>query len=205
MRSVVLIAAISSLIVGGGFSSALASNADDAVVTQTGVKEALVALPQVMGQSEDSQIKSDSDTAAAVQTNGTSIEVPMQSADGVTVSSEGATVSVIPPSADTAQKATELSKGLVAYPSTDGSVTAVQLVDGGSVRLLNVITSADSPTAYDYVVDVSKGLSLAMDPASGGVSVLNSQAQLVGTFARLGRRTVKAARFPRTTSWTGIA
>ncbi|WP_431774551.1 hypothetical protein [Streptomyces cucumeris] len=115
----------------------------------------------------------DADSAAVVQQNGTSIEVPKNPEDGVSLQGDDIPeITIDLPNADASKDATRLKDGTVAYPGVDGSAQAVIPADGG-VQMLTTIANADAPTRYDYKVDVPDGGRVEVSPDNSGAVIVD--------------------------------
>jgi hypothetical protein len=99
----------------------------------------------------------DTDSAAVVQQDGATTDVPKDPESGVVLDSADAPkVTIGLPNADEAGNAKRLSDGTVVYPGTDGSAQAV-IPSSEGVQMLTTIANADAPTRYAYRVDVPDG------------------------------------------------
>lgn len=99
----------------------------------------------------------DADSAAVVQQNDTTTDVPKNPDDGIGIKSkDGTDITIGLPNAATANDAQRLSDGTVVYSGTDGSANAVIPTSDG-VQILNTIANSDAPTRYNYNVSVPEG------------------------------------------------
>jgi len=165
-----------------GQSTAFADSSTDNNVTATDVATA-VQDTGLTAQSNDVHTTSDANSAAVSTTDGTTVDVPKDAADGVGITSnDGATLTVTPPVADASGTGKVVADGVVAYPSKDGSATAVQATDNGGVRMLTVIDNADAPTRYPYNVSVPDGGSIKLND-DGSAVVFDGSGQPIASVA----------------------
>lgn len=120
----------------------------------------------------------DTDSAAVVEQEGTTLDVPKDPADGVSLGADGTSpVTIEMPNADEAKDATKLADGTVVYPGTDGSANAVIPVNGG-VQMVTTIADAGAPTQYPYGVNVPAGGKVVVNE-DGSAAVLDAEGSTV--------------------------
>lgn len=112
----------------------------------------------------------DADSAAVVQQDGSTTDIPKNPEDGVGIKSkDGTSITIDLPQAEAANDAQRLSNGTVVYPASDGSANAVIPTSDG-IQFLTSIYNSDAPTRYNYDVSVPEG---------GKVEVVGGAARVV--------------------------
>jgi hypothetical protein len=120
----------------------------------------------------------DSDSAAVVVSQDSTLEVPKDPADGVSLGADGTSpVTIELPNAAEAKDATKLTDGTVVYPGADGSANAVIPVNGG-VQMVTTIADANAPTQFPYKVDVPAGGKVVVNE-DGSAAVLDAEGSTV--------------------------
>lgn len=146
-------------------------------VTKNEVKEALLAVPEVLQESDELTVSRDADSAMIVESEHTSVDIPKKPEDGVTLSLEnGTSIDIALPNADEAKNAKRVAPGIVAYAGNDGSANAVQADESGGVRMLTIIDNVNAPMEYEYTVTVPSGGRIELT-SEGGAVVLDGNAQ----------------------------
>lgn len=176
---------LSIAVLGAALMTALVvsppAHADDAeIVTAAETTQALAATPGLLAESDAVRTSGDADSAAVSTEGGTTLDVPKDAGDGVTIDAADApAISVDLPNADEAGTGRLVAAGTVAYPAANGASNAVQVVEGGGVRMLTVIDSAEAPTEYAYDVTVPGGGRIALRSDSAGAEVLDAAGEVV--------------------------
>jgi len=143
------------------------------IVSATETRHAL-STTGVLGDSDQVVTKTDTDSAATTNINGSTVDIPKDAEQGVTFGAEGQKLDIQLPNADQAALAKQTAPGVVSYDSGNGSANAVQPTEDGGVRMLTVIDNPNAPTQYDYKVSIPKGGRIELSP-DGGAIILNSK------------------------------
>jgi hypothetical protein len=114
--------------------------------------------PEAVAGSAGTTEGTDSETAAAVETQAGSVTAPTDAADGIQIAGGDASALTIGlPFAQKASDATESQvPGVVVYDNNNGSSTVPVIRDGG-VQISTVIDNANAPKRYDYPMDLPAG------------------------------------------------
>jgi len=148
------------------------------IVSNSEVKNALQIVPGVLDASDQIAAKSDADSAATTNINGTTVDIPKDAEQGVTFGTGSTKLDIQLPNANNAALAKQAAPGVVTYDSGNGSANAVQPTEDGGVRMLTIIDNPNAPTAYEYKVSVPNGghIELALD---GSAIVLGRKDKVV--------------------------
>lgn len=144
------------------------------------VAEALDATDALNGTlvAEPAPSKTDVDSAAVVQSNGSVADIPKDPSAGIELSpSTGPDVTINLPDANEANNAQRTDDGTVVYPASDGAASAVVPTNDG-VQVLNTITGPEAATRYDYGVDVPDGGRVELVP-DGSAQIVDASGKLV--------------------------
>ncbi|WP_369963054.1 hypothetical protein [Leifsonia sp. EB34] len=121
--------------------------------------------PEAVAGSTGTAVRTDAETASAVEKDGLKVAVPTDAADGITLAAGGAPALTIGlPFGDKASDATESQvPGVVVYDNHNGSSTVPVIRDSG-VQINTVIDNANAPKRYAYPMDLAGGQSLQLNP-----------------------------------------
>jgi len=136
----------------------------------------------ILTDSDQVATKSDTDSVAVTNINGTTVDIPKDAEQGVTFGAEGQTLDIQLPNADTAALAKQAAPGVTTYDSGNGSASAVQPTEDGGLRMLTIIDNPNAPTSYDYKVSVPNGGKIQLTQDRGAI-ILNRRNKPVSTVA----------------------
>lgn len=146
-------------------------------VTSSEVAETLGSLDGLLEESSTVQATTDADSAAVVETDTGSVDIPRDASDPVVFAAEGApAIEITLPNSDAASNGAAIDDGVVAYAAADGSANAVQADSEGGVKMLTVIDNVSAPTEYTYGVTVPEGGVVELT-SEGGAVVLGADNQ----------------------------
>ncbi|HTE22583.1 MAG TPA: hypothetical protein VK674_06105 [Candidatus Limnocylindria bacterium] len=148
------------------------------IVSSSEVKNALQTVPGVLDASDQVATRSDADSAATTNVNGTTVDVPKDAEQGVTFGTGSTKLDIKLPNAENATTAKQVAPGVVGYDSGNGSANAVQPTEDGGVRMLTVIDNPNAPTAYEYRVSIPSGGSVQLR-VDGGALVINKKQRVI--------------------------
>ncbi|WNM25176.1 hypothetical protein [Demequina capsici] len=165
--------AFSLVVSGGTFASAGEPAGGDVVdvveEVADGVLDDAVATDVLDG---------DADSVIQDEVSGTAVDIPVDPSGGVVIGDGDAEVAIALPFADQADDAV-VADGVVSYDNNNGSQTLPVVKEDGALQILTTIEGPDSPTAYDYAMDLPEGASL-LDDGAGGVLVVDGDEALLG-------------------------
>lgn len=177
-------AATTVALIAGGIQPASAADVSPTdTVTAVETYGALADTSGLLAASDTVTAASDSDSALVSTTNGVTVDVPRDAGDGVTVTQpDGSSMVVIPPQSGEAAVA-PVAQGVAAIPGNDGSSTAVQALEDGTTRFVNVIADKDAPQDFTYAIGVPGGGSVTVNP-DGTASALDSSGVVLAEVAK---------------------
>jgi len=129
----------------------------------------------VLNDSDQLATKTDTDSAATTNINGSTVDIPKDAEQGVTFGAEGQTLDIQLPNANTAALAKQAAPGVIAYDSGNGSANAVQPTEDGGVRMLTIIDNPNAPTTYDYKINAPDDGQVILTKDGGAVIVGSSK------------------------------
>jgi len=151
------------------------------IVSATETRHAL-GTTGVLSDSDQIVTKTDADSAAVTNINGSTVDIPKDATQGVTFGAEGQTLDIQLPNANTAALAKQAAPGITTYDSGNGSANAIQPTEDGGIRMLTIIDNPNAPTSYDYKVSVPKGGRIELSP-DGGATIFNRKQKPIAAVA----------------------
>lgn len=177
-------AATTVALIAGGVQPASAADAfsiDAVTVAET--YTALAGTSGLLAASDTVTAASDSDSALVSTTNGVTVDVPRDAGDGVTMTQpDGSSMVVTPPQSGNAAVA-PIAQGVAAIPGNDGASTAVQALEDGTTRFVNVIADKNAPQDFTYAISVPGGGSVTVNP-DGTAAALDSSGVVLAEVAK---------------------
>jgi hypothetical protein len=145
----------------------------------------------------------DGDAAAQGDFGGMEVSIPTDPVDQISLqTSDGAALSIGLPFADEAAHAVVEDDGVVSYDNGNGSITVPVIIDDGSLAVHTIIESADSPTRYEYPLDLMAGDTAALDP-NGAIVILSADGDFQFAIGAPWARDANGANVPTRYELTG--
>lgn len=129
----------------------------------------------VLGDVEPLVESNDAGHALSATVSGTDIVVPSDAAGGLKLGHGDVSMTIGLPFASQASDAVVEAPGIVSYDNNNGSTTVPVVKADGSVQITTIIDGPNSPSVFDYKLDVPTAGSLVLN-VDGSAAVLDAEA-----------------------------